>query len=104
MSPRRQMGQFGASHAGAIERHQQCPSNNVPAVLMRRNTSSRLNTVGSRRWAGKGKKITELMALECLDEEKRSAATWLMTVPGVRVGSAVDRLGRFGVRSGRVLG
>ncbi|HUO14473.1 MAG TPA: hypothetical protein VMX38_05755 [Verrucomicrobiae bacterium] len=83
-----EMGQFGATHAGAIERHQQRPSKQGPGGV----DETRPFLPAQHRWQSPlvlrlRQKIAELMALKCLDEKEAQGRDLLITVPGVSLRS-----------------
>src|SRR5208337_203722 len=65
------MGQLGATHAGAIERHQQCPSKQVPGgVDQTRDFFSTEHSWQSASVFRIGQELPKLMSLERLNKEK----------------------------------
>ena len=65
------MGQFGASHAGGVERHQQRASKQGPGRIdQSRNFLPAEHRRQSAPVLGIGQELAKLMALECLDEKE----------------------------------
>src|SRR6266567_6566375 len=65
------MGQLGATHAGAIERHQQGPSKQYPGgVDQTRDFLSTKHSGQSASVFGIGQEVPKLMSLERLDKEE----------------------------------